>query len=94
MIECKSETGATPSRSLGVSQASPEMPANSQPELQNTITAEGVLRVVARLEAAEAQRFERDLMHYNRTGERTEFILHVLAKASAEQQDEPGYIAA
>lgn len=94
MFECKSETGATPSRSLGVSQASPEMPVDPRPELQNTITAEGVLRVVARLEAADAQRFERDLLHYNRTGERTGFILHVLAKASAEQEDEPGHIAA
>ena len=94
MFECKGKTRATSSRSSGTSQASPEMPANSQPELQNTITAEGVLRVVARLEAAEAQRFERDLMHYNRTGERREFILHVLAKASAEQHDEPGCIAA
>ena len=94
MFECKSETVATSSRTLGVSQASPEFPANTRSELQNTITAEGVLRVVARLESADVQRFERDLLHYHMTGERTQFIIYVLAAASREREDETGHIAA
>ena len=94
MFECKSETGTAPSRSFGIPQAFPAASAHSGPELLNTITIESVLRVVAMLEPAETQRFERDLRHYNRTGERTNFILHVLAAASKELKEERNYIGA
>lgn len=48
------------------------------------VAIESVRRVVAKLEPTEQQRLVDDLRFYNRTGERSDFLLGILAVAAGE----------
>ena len=51
---------------------------------KSRVTSESVHRVVAKLEPADAQRFVQDLRTYDRDGERSDFLLGILAVAAGE----------
>ena len=51
---------------------------------KSRITPESVRRVVARLQPADAQRFLRELRAYDREGERSDFLLGVIALAAGD----------
>lgn len=48
------------------------------------VTDERVSRVVSRLEPADAQRYERDLMAFDRDGKPSDFLLGIVAVAAGQ----------
>jgi hypothetical protein len=59
-------------------------PAGPNVQPRNKITVENVRHVFEQLEPKDAHRFERDLQIYGDTGERSAFLLGILAIAAGD----------